>query len=259
MADPERKERRPDGPVCDRALMCPEEWEEPKTRKVLGEYHKEGLPEGMFGVDADLERFEEYWSKKGSVNVQSKYHKDGAPYLEEKDGKEGGEGGVHTVDDRDEGPKDAAPHTLKDEAVRQMPPPRSERAIDLATVEVISYALFRAAFANGIRVPIKMENVVDAEITIRGKDIVINTNELYTNIPDLAIWRVIYTHKGKPVFELGRGVKKGLKVHRLNALGLGIALWRQARRKEREKQRARHLREKAPSDDKEAGTSIAEE
>ena len=61
----------------------PEEWKDPASRKVLTEYHKEGLPKQQLGVDADLENFEKYWKKKGtSIKVKGEYHKDGAPFLE---------------------------------------------------------------------------------------------------------------------------------------------------------------------------------
>ena len=35
----------PDGEVC-RDLICAEEWKDPETRKVLTEYHRQGLTKG---------------------------------------------------------------------------------------------------------------------------------------------------------------------------------------------------------------------
>ncbi|MGD1061449.1 MAG: hypothetical protein ABR879_08345, partial [Methanomassiliicoccales archaeon] len=52
-----------------------------------------------------------------------------------------------------------------------------------------------------------------------------NTNQLYFEVPELAVWRIVYSHKGKPIMELGRGVKDGLKIHRLNAVRLGVEVW----------------------------------
>ncbi|MFA5312055.1 MAG: hypothetical protein WC375_01910 [Methanomassiliicoccales archaeon] len=249
----EKKLRKPDGPVCDRALLCANEWVDPKHRKVLGEYHKEGLPEGLFGVDADLERFEEFWSSKGSVNKQGAYHKEGAPFLDEADAK--GQVTVNPVN----GSETKAIEPIKPVANKasaaapklpiDMPPPRSGRTIDLATAEIISYALVRVIFGTGVHIPIKKDGIIDAEVTIRGKDIVINTNELYANVPDLAVWRVIYTHKGTPIFEFGRDVPKGFRVRRWNTLRLGFQIWKQARERTKVKKRLKKEREQALLDE----------
>lgn len=234
----EKKQRKPDGPICDHALVCPEDWDEPADRKVLGEYHKETVPEDKVGVEADLERFEEFWSNKGSVNVQSAYHKQGAPYVEEIDGRNArnvqAEVGAETAG--------VEPESKKGE-VENMANPFSGRQIDLATIEIITYALSRAVFAHGVKVPLKKEGMVDADITLRGKDILINTNQFYAAVPELSVWRIVYTHQNKPIFEMGRGVKKGMKVHRLNALKLGLSLWMQARAASKAKEKLRKQQE----------------
>ncbi|MCE5295759.1 MAG: hypothetical protein LLG16_01460 [Euryarchaeota archaeon] len=247
--DDDKKPRKPDGPVCDRALLCADEWDEPKCRKVLGEYHKEGLPEGLPGVDADLERFEEFWSAKGSVNKQGSYHKEGAPFLDDVDGK------AHVSiptegesESKEPGPSRAVKQDARPAAPKQpmeMPSPQSGRTLDLATAEIISYALVRVLFGTGVRIPIKKDGIIDADVTIRGKDIIINTNEVYTNVPDLAVWKVIYTHKGTPIFELGRSVPKGLKIRRWNALRFGFQIWKQARARTNIHENLKKEREKA--------------
>src|SRR5512145_1013515 len=133
MAEPEKKgePKKHDGPTCDRALLCPDEWEEPKGRKVLGEYHKEGLPEGMFGVDADLERFEEFWSKKGSVNVQGEYHKEGAPYVDRAKGREEVVPVPETKARPEPKPEPKKERKAAPEVAEEMPEPSSNRPIDL--------------------------------------------------------------------------------------------------------------------------------
>jgi hypothetical protein len=207
--------------------LHPEDWREPESRKVVGAFHKEGLPEDQRGVDADLERFEEYWAEKGCVNIQGKYHKHGAPYLDDLDGDEA------------RAKAEDARAIMAGEEPRRDPPPRTSRAkeqeplgkgkVNMATAEILSYAIFRTIFGKELHIPLKKEGMINAEVTIRGKDIIINTDEFYANIPDLKLWRIIYTHQGKTIFQIGRDVPKGMKIFRLNALRLGISLWRQTR------------------------------
>jgi hypothetical protein len=269
MVDPlEKKTKKPDGPTCDRALLCPEEWVEPTGRKVIGEFHKDGLPKGLPGVEADLERFEEYWSSKGSVNMQGVYHMKGAPYLEEVEGsgdrQPQSEMGADTggVSFKNVAPKEEPDQTEEKEEPfygpfgaafskeelskpqENMPEPESKRTINLAMIEIIAYALSRALFGQGVSIPLKKEGIVDAQVTLRNKDIIINTNQFYASIPDLAVWRVIYTHQGKPILEFGRGIPKGLKVYRLNALKLGLSLWMQNRAAIKAKEKLKKENEK---------------
>jgi len=66
----------------------------------------------------------------------------------------------------------------------------------------------------------------------------VNTNQLYFAFPELVVWHITYTHKGRPVLEIGRGVKKGLKVHRINALRLLMEVWMGSKRAEKESKMA---------------------
>jgi len=150
--------------------------------------------------------FEEVWGENGPVKFQSEYHKEGAPYLE-KDGLN---------DYVPAGPVDRSGRSPKDAVLN--------RKLDVGTVEVITYALFRAVFGYGVNIPIKRPGMVDMDVTIKGKDINVNTSEFFFNVPDLVVWRVVYSHQGVPIMELGRGVDKGFKVHRLQALKLFLAL-----------------------------------
>jgi hypothetical protein len=61
--------------------------------------------------------------------------------------------------------------------------------------------------------------------------VTVNTNQLYFTLPELAVWHIVHTHKGKPVLEFGRGVKKGIKIHRFRALLFVLELWRGSRKK----------------------------
>jgi hypothetical protein len=240
--------------VCDRVLLCPEEWEDAAGRKVISEFHKEGLSEGAAEVEVDLDSFEQYWREKGAISVRSEYHMEGARYVEEPSERDGyrprlGEapdkmteketrttsyserkaGAMASGNEIGEGGQDRPPPTLEQEAQKQ--PRRIERAIDTSTLEVITYALFRVAFGKGVRIPIKREGFVDMDITVKGKEVTVNTNQLYFTLPELAVWHIVHTHKGKPVLEFGRGVKKGIKIHRFRALLFVLELWRGSRKK----------------------------
>jgi len=179
-----------------RVLLDREDWEDPKNRKVLSEYHKEGLTERMATVEAELDTFEKYWKRKPSL--ESIKIKEVAPVSEPEE-----------IEDEEEG--------------------RISRPIDTATLEVILYALFRMVFGRGVDIPIKRPGLVDMDVIVRGKDVIINTNQLYYAMPDLAVWKVSYTHKGKTIAEFGRGIRRGLKINILNAIALFFEVWKMGR------------------------------
>jgi len=223
--------------ICESPLLCPEEWEERPGEKVLGEYHKDSPSTTAAGEEADLESFGKYWSSANGGNLSSEYHKKGRPHLDES--------WKALVDDAaqienietDEGSKreeeQAAGGTPTGERTRKATPldeigqENINRPIDLHTIEMISYAIVRALFSQGISLPIKREGLIDMELTIRGKDIILDNKEMFPiNVPDLVVWRVIYAYKGKPVLEIGRGVKKGLKIHQFRGLVMLVDMWR---------------------------------
>ncbi len=230
----------------DRVILCPEEWFDPEHRKVVGEYHK-GFSDDISDLDADMKAFEKMWTAKGREKVASEYHKEGAPFL-----------GWSKQDDRPMPPSAQTPDEyhklLKERGVPERSseegtmPINLDRSIDVGTVEIITYALFRAIFGKGVKVPIKREGMMDMDVIVRGKDVILNTNQFFFVVPDLTVWRIIYTHKGVPVMEFGRGVKKGLKVHRLQAIRLVLELWKDSKKNQREKDRLRSV-ENASVDD----------
>jgi hypothetical protein len=206
----------------ERVLMCAADWKDPDCRTILGEFHKEGLSSEILEVDQDLEGFEKAWGDQGPAKFYSEYHKEGAPYL-----------------DRD-GLSDHVPLPADPERPAR---PRTEapldRKLDMGTVEVISYALFRAIFGYGVNIPLKRPGLVDMDVSVKGRDININSNEFFFAVPDLVVWRMIYSHQGVPIVEVGRGVRNGMKVHRLHALKLFLSLWSQSRRAAKAKRRAK--------------------
>jgi hypothetical protein len=117
----------------------------------------------------------------------------------------------------------------------QKEPLKLTDVVDINTLEVVSYWIFRLAFGKELHIPIKKEGLADIDVAINNKDVVVNTNQLYFAFPELVVWHITYTHKGRPVLEIGRGVKKGLKVHRINAFRLLMEVWMGSRRAEKEK------------------------
>jgi hypothetical protein len=263
VAPEEKKKEQAETPVqrpeCDHPLVCPLDWEEPTTRTVITEYHKSGAPNlGRAKVEDDLDAFEEYWKKKGAINFATEYHKPGTPYMEVPSKWDGHRARLGETPP-DTSVQEARIRQEREELAKLLgarptvaPPPLPDdgerialqRDINVHTIEVISYALLRGLIGAGVRIPLKRENLVDAEVTIKGKDVVFNTNQLYFNVPELVVWRIIYTHKGKPIIELGRGVKNGMKVHRWNSVMLGIEALRDSRRNRIEMARMRALHEK---------------
>jgi hypothetical protein len=53
----------------------------------------------------------------------------------------------------------------------------------------------------------------------------VNTNDVSFAPLDLKIWRFIFAYKNKTIIELGRGIKRGMKIHYGNALIFLLAMW----------------------------------
>jgi hypothetical protein len=246
------------GPPPERILLNPEEWKEPAGRKVIGEYHKEGLPEGAASGDADLDSFEQYWKEKGQSKLKGEYHKEGAPYMEAPSEWDGHGSRLGRPSDKASekmahDSRERARHGDGDEGHSRGEPsggngigrgfdaggpagapaaqPLIERVLDVTTIEVLTFAMFRAIFGRGVRIPLRIEGVIDMEIVAKDKDIVLNTNELQFEVPELSVWRFIFAYKGKPVIEYGRGVKNRIKIHRFRLFLVLLAMWWGGRKK----------------------------
>jgi len=113
----------------------------------------------------------------------------------------------------------------------------SQRVLDISSIEVLAYTVFRAMFGKGIRVPLKREGSMDMDIAVKDTDIIINTNDVSFEPPKLQIWHIIFAYKGKPVLEYGRGVKR-IKVHYYRAFVMLIAMWWGGRKKRKAKEKA---------------------
>jgi hypothetical protein len=270
MADKKRVEPEEDD-KCTHPLICAEEWEDSEGAKVIAEFHKDGGPDEERRVEEDLDAFERYWQKKQGINFQGEYHKEGAPFLEEPSGWDGhrprsqeavGEAlpatqpSLATVFEEEEKPENLAAREasepailtdagiVKGEATLAPSPPlehgkepkeplKLTEVVDINTLEVISYWIFRVAFGKELHIPIKKEGLADIDVHIKNKEVIVNTNQLYFAFPELVVWHITYTHKGRPILEIGRGVKKGMKVHRLNAVRLLMEVWMGSRKAEK--------------------------
>lgn len=244
-----------------RALMDAEDWKDGPGQKTICEYHKDGLPDGVCEkkeVD-DLDYFSDYWKGKSQGKLHSEYHKEGAPYIEEPSEWDGhrtganvrpakrpaepaaGAGGGQKA--RPTGapglpappkaaagrPDGAGEKPAAPSGKRALPP--LERLIDIPSIELATYAMFRSIIGRGIHIPLKREGIIDMDIVVKDRDIVLNTNQLQFELPSLAIWRIIFAYQGKPIMEYGRGVKNNMKIYRLRLLRLLLQVWWNGRRK----------------------------
>lgn len=203
--------------------------QDPDVSTGLDQSERTEMSAEILDVDGDLKAFAGFRGDRGSTKFLGEYHKEGAPDLDKE--------GLSDYVPPPSGPK------VPREKSNMVP------HIDSGTVEVLSYALFRLVFGEGVKVPIRREGSVDMDVTVLGRDITINTKELFFEVPELVVWKFIYTHKDKPVMEFGRGVKNGMKIHRIEAFKLGIEMWAGTRKRNKEKAR---LAEIAPPAGEEA-------
>ncbi len=119
----------------------------------------------------------------------------------------------------------------------------TSRILDISTVEVITYAFFRAMFGKRIHIPLKREGVIDMDITVEDNDVILNTNDVSFVPPQLNIWRLIFTYKNKPIIEFGRGIKRGMKIHYGSALIFLLAMWSGGRKTRKAQEKAAKLTE----------------
>jgi len=136
--------------------------------------------------------------------------------------------------------KSADTKTTGDSSEQKLP---ISRILDISTVEIITYAFFRAMFGKGIHIPLKRKGVIDMDIAVENNNVIVNTNDVSFAPPDLKIWRFIFTYKNKPIIELGRGIKRGMKIHYGNALIFLLAMWSGGRKTRKAKEKAAKIAE----------------
>ena len=173
----------------------------------------------------------EEWKDHDGQRVIAEYHKKDLPAsqaeneMQDKTNNEKKSLGTDTADDSPEHQSFAA------------------RVLDISTIEVITYAFFRAMFGKGIRVPLKREGVIDMDIAVENNDIILNTNDVSFVPPQLQIWRLIFTYKNKPIIEYGRGIKRGMKIHYGRALIFLLAMWSGGRKTRKAQEKAAKIAE----------------
>jgi len=198
-----------DGEVDDLEYFS-EYWKKGGQGKLHSEYHKEGAPYLEESSD---------WEGHGQAGRPAAGGR--MPADEKAEGSRPMAVGTTTVEKRDAprsravktAPKAEEAPVLKYEKERaqgddvseghMVAVPKIERVVDLSTLEVASYAIFRA---------------------------ILNTNRLSFEVPELSIWKLVFAYQGKPVLEFGRGVKNRVKVYRWRLAMLLFRMWWHGRR-----------------------------
>jgi hypothetical protein len=219
-------------------------WQNKHGINFQGEYHKEGAPyvEKSSGWDGHRPRG---LAEGGTIAATESVQSSAALDLSEERAKEVGSlaraqepSTAEVGDDRKAKNAVTMPPEVAKESKEKGEPLKLTEVVDINTLEVISYWIFRIAFGKELHIPIKKEGLADIDVHINNKDITVNTNQLYFAFPELVVWHITYTHKGRPILEIGRGVKKGLKIHRINAFRLLMEVWMGSKRAEKESRMA---------------------
>jgi hypothetical protein len=202
-----RKSELEEDEKCTHPLICAEEWKDSEGAKVIAEYHKDPGPDEERRIEEDLDAFESYWQKKQGINFQGEYHKEGAPYLEEPSGWDGHrsrdlhdseEAHIRTqpssmtehdedevvenleareeplpvisidVDNKKSGAVSSS-SLVEDQDKERKEPLKLTEVVDINTLEVISYWIFRIAFGKELHIPIKKEGLADVDVHINNK------------------------------------------------------------------------------------------
>lgn len=262
----------PDGAEGEKVLLDPEEWRDDPECRVISEYHsEEGKAIAVDDEDPDLADWLELWSSRSSQKVLSEYHKEGAPFLDEgftepttpkerKERKEKAEVGKEAGAGKDADeriPEDVAeerprrPPLVQRQAIEEegdgtTAPKRSkpERVIDISTIEFLAWTIIRALFPRRVKYHIEREGVIDMDVIIQDRDIILSSNQLSFEIPEMSIWRIILAYKERPIIEIGRGVKNRFHIYRWRFVKLLFAVWWQKRKEEKERRKKERERAK---------------
>jgi hypothetical protein len=168
----------------------------------------------------------EEWKDKPGRKVISEYHKD-LPLESDVDKTS------ESVTNEEENPPNA---TQKNDSHHHNI--KASQVFDISTIEMLAYAFSRSVFRRGVRIPLKVKDVMDMDIAVKDTDIILNTNDVSFELPPLQIWHVIFSYKGKPVFEYGRGVNNNLKIHYRHAFPFLLAMWLGTRKRRKAREEA---------------------
>jgi hypothetical protein len=169
----------------------------------------------------------EEWKDHAGRRVIAEYHKKDPPESQAE----------HEMQDE----KKSSNTETSDDSIEQKL--HISRILDISTVELITYAIFRAMFGKGIHIPLKRKGVMDMDIAVENNNVIVNTNDVSFAPPDLRIWHFIFAYKNKPIIELGRGIKRGMKIHYGNALIFLLAMWSGGRKIRKGQEKAAKIAE----------------
>jgi len=172
----------------------------------------------------------EDWKDSNGRRVIAEYHKNDAASHTENE----------IQDEMNDEKKSSDTETTGDSSEQKL---SISRILDISTVEVLTYAFFRALFGKSIHIPLKREGVIDMDITVDNNDVVLNTNDVSFVPPQLQIWRLIFTYKNKPIIEFGRGIKHGMKIHYGSAIIFLLAMWSGGRKTRKAQEKAAKIAE----------------
>lgn len=103
-------------------------------------------------------------------------------------------------------------------APRKTPSNRVKRPFDITGIEQLAFLALNGIFPDGIRIPIRKEGMMDFDVVIKGKEIMIDVKGPLADVPSLAVWRLTFAFEGEPLAMYGRGVKGDVKVYKLRVL-----------------------------------------
>jgi len=173
----------------------------------------------------------EEWKDSDGRRVIAEYHKKDVPEAQAEN---------EMQDEMNDGKKSSDTKTTGDSPEQNL---LISRILDISTVEVITYAFFRAMFGKRIHIPLKREGVIDMDITVDNNEVILNTNNVSFAPPQLNIWRLIFTYKNKPIIEFGRGIKRGMKIHYGSAIIFILAMWSGGRKTRKAQEKAAKIAE----------------
>ena len=207
----------------------PDYWRRPTARRVLSFYHKRGAP----FLDDDGESHaapppEEYPVHQPTLGVHRP-----APTPAERTpsegrapppppGAEGGIAATPTVPLPAEGPSLAATPA----APADPPVARSRRPVG-QTFEHIAHFLTSTFFPDGIHLPVRKDGLVDLDVILREREVVVDVHRLWPQFPVLAVWRITLAYQGRPLVTMGQGVQGHVKVRPLRVLVTLFRVWLQ--------------------------------
>ncbi len=203
----------------DELDLWPQEWRYPMQRRVLTAYHKEGAP--LLEPDSSELAPPRAPVRPSPPHDAQKKSPSRPPRRRRK---------APTVKRKPLPVQEEAPRPLGEIDDRPPRGRRLNRALDLPTVEMLAYTAFRATFRHGVRYHIEKEGLIDWDLTIADKTVTVDANRLIFELPQLSIWRVVLAYQGRPVIEIGRGVKNGLRIHRWRLILVLLRAYLQRRR-----------------------------